>query len=132
MAEVVKKNKKAQTPKEKLTAPKKIKILFTIVERRKVDFYLDVLEGYEVNLQTVFYGKGTAPSEIAHYLGLVNDDKAVILSIVREDKIKEILIAYEDKYFKTKHGQGIAFTVPISSVIGKSIYEFLINIGGNI
>ena len=87
MAELVKKNKKAQTPKEKLTAPKKIKILFTIVERRKVDFYLDVLEGYEVNLQTVFYGKGTAPSEIAHYLGLVNDDKAVILSIVREDKI---------------------------------------------
>ena len=121
MAELVKKNKKAQTPKEKLTAPKKIKILFTIVERRKVDFYLDVLEGYEVNLQTVFYGKGTAPSEIAHYLGLVNDDKAVILSIVREDK-----------YFKTKHGQGIAFTVPISSVIGKSIYEFLINMGGNI
>ena len=57
MAELVKKNKKAQTPKEKLTAPKKIKILFTIVERRKVDFYLDVLEGYEVNLQTVFYGK---------------------------------------------------------------------------
>ena len=91
MAEVVKKNKKAQTPKEKLTAPKKIKILFTIVERRKVDFYLDVLEGYEVNLQTVFYGKGTAPSEIAHYLGLVNDDKAVILSIVREDKIKEVV-----------------------------------------
>ena len=40
MAEFVKKNKKAQTPKEKLTAPKKIKILFTIVERRKVDFYL--------------------------------------------------------------------------------------------
>ena len=53
-------------------------------------------------------------------------------AILSEDKIKEILIAYEDKYFKTKHGQGIAFTVPISSVIGKSIYEFLINMGGNI
>ena len=48
------------------------------------------------------------------------------------EKKKKILIAYEDKYFKTKHGQGIAFTVPISSVIGKSIYEFLINMGGNI
>ena len=36
-----------------LTAPQKVKLLFTIIERVKVDFYLDVLEGYEVNFQTV-------------------------------------------------------------------------------
>ena len=44
-----------------------------------------------------------------------------------EDKIKEIMIAYEDKYFKTKNGKGIAFTIPITSVIGVSIYQFLSN-----
>ena len=110
-----------------LTAPKKLKILVTIVERSKTEFYLDVLEGYEVNMQTVIYGKGTAPSDVLHYLGLSQSSKAVIVSVVQEEKIKEIMGAYEDKYFKTKNGKGIAFTIPISSMIGVSIYQFLSN-----
>lgn len=127
---VIKKRAK-KTPvvkkEEGLTAPKKLKILVTIVERSKADFYLDTLEGYEVNLQTVIYGKGTAPSEMLQYLGLSQLGKAVIFSVVQEDKIKRILADYEDKYFKTKNGKGIAFTIPISSVIGVLVYQFLSN-----
>ena len=110
-----------------LSAPKKLKILITIVDRSKTEFYLDVLEGYEVNMQTVIYGKGTAPSDMLHYLGLSQTNKAVIISVVKEERIKEIQIAYEDKYFKTKNGKGIAFTIPINSMIGVSIYQFLSN-----
>ncbi|MDE7213439.1 MAG: hypothetical protein K2N42_02550 [Anaeroplasmataceae bacterium] len=112
---------------EGLTAPKKLKILVTIVERSKADFYLDTLEGYDVNLQTVIYGKGTAPTEMLQYLGLSQLGKAVIFSVVQEDNIKRILADYEDKYFKTKNGKGIAFTIPISSVIGVMVYQFLSN-----
>lgn len=116
-----------------LTAPQKIKLLFTIVERVKVDFYLDVLEGYEVNFQTVIYGKGTAPNELLGMLGITGDDKALILSVIKEDKEKDILYSYKEKYFKTRHGKGIAFTVPISSMIGVMAYQFLSNNhnGGN-
>ena len=121
-----KRNRKS-TPKKGLDAPKKLKILVTIVERSKADFYLSILEGYEVNLQTVIYGRGTAPSDIMAYLGVVPSDKAVILSVVLEEKIKEITCAYEDKYFKTKNGKGIAFTIPLSSMIGVTIYKFLCN-----
>lgn len=78
-------------------------------------------------MQSVIYGKGTAPSDVLHYLGLSQSDKAVIVSVVQEEKIKEITVAYEDKYFKTKNGKGIAFTIPISSMIGVSIYQFLSN-----
>ena len=49
----------------RLTAPKKLKALFTIVERNKCDFYLGVLEGFGTNFQTVLYGRGTAPSRYA-------------------------------------------------------------------
>ncbi len=111
-----------------LEAPKKIKILVSIVERSKVDFYLSALEGYDVNMQTVLYAKGTAPSDIQRYLGIMDTGKAVILSIVNESRIKEILVAYEDKFFKTKNGNGVAFTIPISSIIGVSVYQFLANI----
>lgn len=126
--EIKRRTRKPSTKaREKLTAPKKLKILITIVDRRKADFYVDILEGYNVNLQTVIYGKGTAPSEIMQLLGLLQSNKAVILSVVQEERIKEITVAYEDKYFKTKNGKGIAFTIPISSVIGVAIYQFLSN-----
>ena len=111
-----------------LEAPRKIKILITIIPRTKTDFYLSALEGYDVNLQTVLYARGTAPSDLARMLGVIDDKKAVILSVVPEDRISEVLVRYEDKYFKTKNGRGIAFTIPISSTIGIAVYKFLANL----
>ena len=58
----------------------------------------------------------------------MNDlEKAVIFSVVQESKIKDILYVYEEKYFKTRNGKGVAFTIPISSMIGVMIYQFLSN-----
>ena len=111
-----KKTKKLAT--DQLKAPKKIKILVTIVEKSMADFYMNALEGFDVNLQTLLYAKGTAPTNLRSMLGMVNDGKAVIFSVVQEDRVKEILATYEDKYFKLKKGNGIAFT----------IYQFLANI----
>ena len=133
-SEKVKKDSKPKKAKEKkaeptgLEAPKKLKILVTIVERSKADFYLSALEGFDVNLQTLVYARGTASKEIISLIGLQDENKAVIFSIVKEDKIKEILATYEDKYFKTKRGKGVAFTIPISSVIGVMVYKFLLNV----
>ena len=64
---------------------------------------------------------------VVNSLGFSNPEKAIIVSIVEEDKIKEILNSFEDKYFKLKHASGIAFTVSLSSVIGKMVYQFLTN-----
>ena len=115
-------------PANGLEAPKKLVILISIVERSKADFYLSALEGFDVNMQSLFYAKGSAPTEMRRYFGIVDNGKAVILSVVQQDKVKEILNTYEDKYFKTKNGRGIAFTIPIKSLIGVSIYQFLANI----
>lgn len=122
------KQAKNNTEKSKLDAPVKLKLLFTIVDRSKGDFYLSALEGYDVNMQTVIYGNGTAPTEALNLLGLNDAKKAIIISCVKENKVKEIMAAYEDKYFKTKNGKGIAFTIPVSSVIGVMVYKFLVNL----
>ena len=134
--EIVKKNVDRRKTKAKphqnksdLEAPIKLKILVTIIDRKKVDFYLSALEGFQVNMQTVIYAKGTAPKEIISQIGLTTD-KAVIFSVVREDRVKDILIAYEDRYFKTKNGKGVAFTIPVKSLIGVLIYQFLADIKG--
>ena len=106
---------------------KKLKLLVTIVDRSKALFYVDLMEQFEVNMQTVIYGKGTARSEMLSYLGLAETEKAVILSFIKEDKTKEILETLSEKFQKVKNGKGIAYTIPLKSIIGVSIYQFLSN-----
>ena len=108
------------------SAIKKLKLLFTVVDRPKAEFYMDVLSQFEVNMQMLVSGKGTATSELVDMLGL-NIHKATILSIVREDKVDEIMTCLENKFATIKNGKGIAFAVPLSSVIGVNIYQFLSN-----
>lgn len=108
------------------SAIKKLKLLFTVVDRPKCEFYLDVLSQFDINCQMVLGGVGTATSELTELLGL-NREKAVILSVVREDKTDEVIRCLEEKFRTIKKGKGIAFAVPLSSVIGVNLYQYLSN-----
>ena len=108
------------------SAIKKLKLLFTVVERNKSEFYLDVLSQFEVNLQMVMGGKGTAASDLLDMLGL-NPQKAVILSVVREDMVDPVMNCLTEKFETIRKGKGVAFAVPMSSVIGVNMYQFLSN-----
>ena len=108
------------------SAIKKLKLLFTVVDRPKGEFYLDIISQFDVNCQMVLGGTGTASSELVDLLGL-NIHKAVILSVVREDMVEPILHTLEDKFATIRNGKGIAFAVPLSSIIGVNIYQFMSN-----
>ena len=108
------------------SAIKKLKILFTVVDRNKAEFYMDVISQFEVNCQMQLQGLGTATSELVDLLGL-NIHKAVILSVVREDMVEPIMHTLEDKFATIKNGKGIAFAVPMSSIIGVNLYQFMSN-----
>lgn len=108
------------------TAIKKLSLLFTVVERGKGEFYTDVLSQFEVNCQMVLNGKGTANSDLVEMLGL-NLNKAVIVSVVREDMIDPVMKCLEEKFETIRNGKGICFAVPLSSVIGVNMYQFLSN-----
>lgn len=134
MENIIKKkivNKRAIKDKRKnsqgLQAPKKLKLLVTIIDRTKLDYYLDTLEEFDVNLQMVLYGKGTASSQMLHYLGLGETEKAVILSFIQSDKSKVIMNCLDEKFKKVKNGNGVAYTLPLNSLIGVMIYQYLCN-----
>ena len=106
------------------SAIKKLKLLFTVVDRNKAEFYADVISQFDVNCQLVTGGMGTAQSELVELLGL-NIHKAVILSVVREDRVEDLMNCLEDKFATIRKGKGISFAVPLSSVIGVNLYQFL-------
>lgn len=131
MSSLKKNRKTVKTAEKKNTAVnegfRKLKILVTVVNRSKTEFYMDLLTSFEVNFQTAVLAQGTARSETLYMLGLEDSDKSVIFSVIREDQATEALQALEDKFNALKNGKGIAFTIPMSSVIGVAIYRFLSN-----
>ena len=110
-----------------MTAPKKLMLLFTIVNRNKAEFYVDVLQKFEINMQLVLSATGTADTKIKSLLGLTDNAKSVIISVLKRDKSKAALAELEEKFRTVKGGKGIAYTVPMSSTIGVAIYQFLSN-----
>ena len=106
------------------SAIKKLKLLVTVVDRNKGEFYLDVISQFQVNCQMALSGMGTAQSELVELLGL-EPHKVVILSVVREDLVDEIMNCLEDKFATIRNGKGVSFAIPLSSVIGVNLYQFL-------
>lgn len=96
------------------------------MDRPKAEFYQDYISQFEVNCQMILNGLGTANSDVVEMLGL-NMHKAVILSVVREDLVDRIMNGLEEKFVTIKNGKGVAFAVPLSSVIGVNLYRFMSN-----
>ena len=124
---IINKTKEDKSKKNINSSIKKLKMLITVVDRSKAIYYVDLLEQFEINMQTVIYGKGTAGSEMISLLGLAEPEKAIIISFVREDNVRDVVETLSEKFEKIKNGKGIAFTIPMKSVIGVSIYQFLSN-----
>ena len=113
--------------KAPMAAPVKLKLLITVVNREKVEFYTDLLQSFEVNMQFSTSARGTASSDILQLMGLEESGKSVIFSVIREDKATEALHALEQRFNTIKRGKGIAYTVPLSGMIGVSLYQFFCN-----
>ncbi|MBQ7390238.1 MAG: hypothetical protein IJW02_03910 [Clostridia bacterium] len=133
MARAYKIKKSANPSKEStgrsagMTAPKKLMLLFTIVNRNKAEFYADVLQKFEINMQIILAANGTADTKIQSLLGLTDLQKSVIISVIRRDKSRAALSELDEKFRTVKGGKGIAYTVPMTSTIGVAIYQFLSN-----
>ena len=129
------------TKRQKYSAPKKapqreqnrltsnrLEILITVVNRTKGDFYMDLIQSNsEVNMQFSTAAVGTADISVLNKLGITSTDKTVIFSVIREDTSTRALNAIEEKFRTIKNGKGISYTIPLTSVIGVSIYGFLSN-----
>ena len=124
------KRRRSERPDKKkkdavLTAPKKLKLLFTVVDRKKAEFFADLIGQYSANLQIVLAGEGTAKTETLRLLGLDDTARAVIVSVIRDDLAPAVFEMLEEKFESVRGGKGIAWSVPMTSVVGVAIYRFL-------
>ena len=69
--------------------------------------------------------KGTATNETLDYFGLEVTEKMVTLVVVSDHTWKQVKTGLENKFQIDVPGTGIAFLVPLSSVGGKKVLQFL-------
>ncbi|MCM1546538.1 MAG: hypothetical protein NC033_05825 [Clostridiales bacterium] len=105
----------------------KLEMLVTVVSRNKGEYYADLIQSFDVNLQVIALANGTADAKTLRYLGLADSEKSVIFSVVQQDKLPDALHTLEEKFNTVKGGKGIAYTIPLSSIVGKLIFGFLSN-----
>jgi hypothetical protein len=129
MPETLKKGRRALIPHrapQKITE-NKLEILITIVNRSKTEFFLDLIQSFDVNMQFIALGEGTADATMLSLLGLAGSEKTVIFSVIRSDNVNKALAKIEKTFKTVKNAKGIAYTIPMSSVIGVSVFGFLSN-----
>ena len=122
---VRKEAKATRASKTQNLAPHKLMLLVTVVPRSKAEFYLDLLQSFEVNLQLEVSAFGTAMQSFGFLEGAL--EKQALFSVIREDNAPRALQALEDKFETLRGGKGIAFTVPFTSMVGVMAYQFLSN-----
>ena len=89
-----------------------------------------LLACYEQNgLSTVLctLARGTATSEILDCFGLELTEKTVMMTIVSDEAWKNVKKDMEDRLQIDVPGIGIAFLVPLSSIGGKKVFQFLLD-----
>lgn len=105
----------------------RLELMITIVNRSKAEYYADLIQSFDVNMQVFALASGTADAKMLAYFGLSDSDKTVIFSVIQENKIPDAFAALEEKFATIKNGKGIAYTIPLTSVIGTLIFGFLSN-----
>lgn len=110
---------------QEATAPRRIKLMVSIVDRGKGERVAALLHKYDAVFHIIGLGKGTADSALLDYLGLGQTEKDVVLSVVQEQRLPEALECLRVQLQLDQPGGGIVFTIPITSVGGPMTLRFI-------
>ena len=92
-----------------------LSLLITIAGKDKEKKYLNILNSNKVKFQALTYGTGTASSSLLEYFGLNELSRVLIFAVMPRIKAKHVLKDMDAKIQMQLPGNGISFTIPLSS-----------------
>ena len=101
----------------------KLELLLAVVHNDKVPYFSSLIQSHQANLRLTVPAQGTTHM-LLNVLGLTERPKTLILSVVRSDQAAGLIDLLDETFRKGKGYKGIAFTVPMSSIIGTLAYGF--------
>lgn len=119
--------KKQIAPFEKTHELKKLKLFITIVNEGQASAVVKIMEHNESSMSCVILGRGTASKDIYEVLGIGEEKKQIVISVVKEELISQINEELNYRFSLSKIAKGIGFAISITSIVGVSLYKFLSN-----
>lgn len=92
-----------------------LSLMVMIFNKKLEKKYKFLLQRNRVKYNVLLYGTGTASSSVLEYFGLNEIRRDVLLSILPSNLSKSILKQLDQKFKMDEPGNGIAFTIPVSS-----------------
>ncbi|MCD7747923.1 MAG: P-II family nitrogen regulator [Firmicutes bacterium] len=99
--------------------------LLTIVGRDSENDFLEFFKAQEIYAVFSAFGRGTASRSILDYLGIENDERTVLMTILPSGKSKKILSLLVERMGINVPGVGIALTIPLESIGGGTSMKYL-------
>lgn len=106
---------------------KPLKCLFVIVNQYQGNYYINQFKDLGASCAFLSYGKGTATDDLKHILGIGEDKKDIVICLVRADEIDKYLDVCKERFKVSSVAKGIAFAVPVDSMISVFAYKFVSN-----
>lgn len=100
-------------------------MMVTIIDRKLTKRFSAFYERMGLNISVTTLGTGTAASEILDYFGLDGSEKSVMFHIVTRETWKSVKRQLQVEMKIDVPGIGIAFLVPLSSIGGKKVLNYL-------
>ena len=128
---LIKKNKKkkvtdpSKLPYDESNDIKKMSLFITIVNHGQSEAILKLCQQVGCSLQMVQMGQGTAQKQILDILGVTDNKKDIILTLIKKENIPELKVEIEAFFSVNKKNKGIGFSIPLTSVAGIKAYQFL-------
>ncbi len=102
-----------------------IYLMGIIANRGMREKYLQFFKEYHIEVTFATLGRGTASSSILDYLGMETTEKAVYFAIITLDTWKNLERGLYTRLRIDVPGRGIAFLIPLSSIGGKKVLQYL-------
>lgn len=104
----------------------KLSLMVTITNRSTRQKLREYFRDKEQPVVFETLGRGTAASEVLDYFGLEASEKIISFSVVTDEKWKQLRRGLITQLQIDIPGRGIAFTIPLSSIGGKKVLQYLI------
>lgn len=99
--------------------------MITVTRRKLAEALIPYYRAHGVTMTLCSLGEGTANSEMLHYWGLADTERAILFSVLPDDCEKALLRGLKRDMQLDVPGNGIAFTVPLTSVGGANTLRYL-------
>lgn len=118
---------KSFVPYEQTHKLRPLLFVTTIMPEGQSDYAVELNYECEAALCFVCRGQGTAPADMLSALSIGITKKDVVFSILRLDCWEKYKAAISKRFAVSRMAKGIAYSIPLDSVAGVSIYKMLSN-----